>query len=273
MLCYRLCLGVAAVIAAARLSLPAQIVINEIHFDPDVKTELVEFIELHNAGTSTVNLSGWQFTDGVTYTFPNGTSLAAGGYLVIAQNPAAVQAKFGATALGPWTGTLANEGEKIVLQNAAGGAEDEVDYQLGFPWPTVGDAAGLFHRTYQPGLRQQSRRELAPVCECQRRAARDADRLEFHLALFQGHERGVHAHDGLARARVSTMQAGSPARAPIGYGETFISTPLNDMRNNYTTVFPRKKFVVAECRRRHRVSRWPRNTTTASKSGSMARTC
>ncbi|MHC4160376.1 MAG: hypothetical protein ACYSSO_15025, partial [Planctomycetota bacterium] len=28
-----------------------KVVINEIHYDPDVKTELVEFIELHNTGT------------------------------------------------------------------------------------------------------------------------------------------------------------------------------------------------------------------------------
>ena len=41
------------------------IVINELHVDPDVKTEPVEFIELYNAGASTVNLSGWNFSNGV----------------------------------------------------------------------------------------------------------------------------------------------------------------------------------------------------------------
>jgi len=96
----------AALAWATTFPLAAQIVINEIHFDPDVKTESVEFIELHNAGGSAVNLSGWQFTEGVTYTISNGTSLAAGGHLVVAQNPTALLAKFGVAALGPWTGKL-----------------------------------------------------------------------------------------------------------------------------------------------------------------------
>jgi hypothetical protein len=37
----------------------AQVVINEIHYDPDIKTEPVEFIELHNPSPTTVDLSGW----------------------------------------------------------------------------------------------------------------------------------------------------------------------------------------------------------------------
>jgi hypothetical protein len=43
-------------------------------------TEPVEFIELYNSGPGAVSLAGWQFTDAVEFTFPNGTSLAAGGY-------------------------------------------------------------------------------------------------------------------------------------------------------------------------------------------------
>src|SRR5437870_408715 len=120
----------------------AGIVINEIHYNPDVKTEPAEFIELVNVGTNAVDLSAWYFSDGVEFTFPKGTSLAAGGYLVVAQNPAALQMKFGVSALGPWSGTLNNETDRIVLRNAAGGVENEVEYRLGFPWPTVGDSPG-----------------------------------------------------------------------------------------------------------------------------------
>ena len=121
----------------------AQVVINEIHYKPDVNTQHVEFIELYNAGASAVDLSGWSFSDGVSYQFPASTSLAAGGYLVVAQEPAAVVSKYSASAslvLGPYVGTLKNAGEKTVLRDAAGNKVDEVEYQLGFPWPTVGDA-------------------------------------------------------------------------------------------------------------------------------------
>jgi hypothetical protein len=31
-------------------SVRAQVVINELHYDPDVKTERVEYVELYNAG-------------------------------------------------------------------------------------------------------------------------------------------------------------------------------------------------------------------------------
>ena len=58
------------------------IVINEIHYDPEDQTLRAEFIELYNQGSETVNLLGWEFTDGVTFTFPN-TILAPGEYLVI----------------------------------------------------------------------------------------------------------------------------------------------------------------------------------------------
>ena len=41
--------------------------------------------------------------------------------------------------LGPFGGKLSNEGERVVLCDDAGEIVDEVSYQLGFPWPTVGD--------------------------------------------------------------------------------------------------------------------------------------
>ena len=54
------------------LAFPAfsQIVINEIHYDPDIKTEQVEFIELYNSGTSEQDLSGGYLSDAVDFTFP-----------------------------------------------------------------------------------------------------------------------------------------------------------------------------------------------------------
>ncbi|MCK4294938.1 MAG: lamin tail domain-containing protein, partial [Planctomycetes bacterium] len=124
------------------------VVINEIHSNPDVETELVEFIELYNAGPVDVDMSGWYFRDGITYTFPEGTILQAGEYLVVtedayaAYSPKTVTQKYGTSSTkvyGPFTGNLRNFGEKIELCNAAGTEIDQVDYKLGFPWPTVGD--------------------------------------------------------------------------------------------------------------------------------------
>ncbi len=124
-----------------------EVVINELHVDPDVKTEHVEFVELYNAGTEAVSLAGWRLDGGVFYTFPAGTSLPAGGYLIVTQDPDDAKAKwttlkqatYSSRVLGPFGGKLDNEGDRVVLCDAAGKIVDEVSYQLGFPWPTVGD--------------------------------------------------------------------------------------------------------------------------------------
>jgi len=140
-LCRLLCL---AAFAGSFLEARDQntVVINEIHHNPDVKTELVEFIELYNRGAAAVDISGWRFSDGVDFTFPSGATVPPGGYAVVAENTNHFWVKFGFMPHGPYLGKLSNEGERIVLLNTAGQDMDEVTYKLGFPWPTVGDAPG-----------------------------------------------------------------------------------------------------------------------------------
>ncbi|MFN0127849.1 MAG: lamin tail domain-containing protein [Verrucomicrobiales bacterium] len=123
--------------------------INEIHYNEDDPTVHSEFIELHNPGDLPVDASGWYFDDGVPFVFPSGTVVAAGGYLVIAEDPATIQTKFGLSAASvlnwntgvvpPVYNRLQNGGEIIVLRTPSGERVDEVEYKLGFPWPTVGD--------------------------------------------------------------------------------------------------------------------------------------
>jgi hypothetical protein len=135
-------------ISAAKAEIPS-VVINEIHYNPDVKTELVEFVELYNAGTTDVYLAGWYFSNGISYTFPAGSRLPRNGYLVVVQdrtgavNTVTVANKYSISSsliYGPFEGKLNNEGEEIRLCTADGQEVDRVDYQLGFPWPTVGDS-------------------------------------------------------------------------------------------------------------------------------------
>ena len=98
----------------------ADIVINEIHYDPNVQSDLVEFVELYNNGDMPVDMGNWYFSDGLTYTFPAGTILDPDKYLVVGLDPSAILAKFGVSCLGPFVGKLSNEGEAIVLRNAEG---------------------------------------------------------------------------------------------------------------------------------------------------------
>ena len=66
-----------------------QVVINEIHFNPGSaqgSDALYEFLELHNPGTTDIDISGYSFTEGINHVFADATTLAAGAYLVLAKN-------------------------------------------------------------------------------------------------------------------------------------------------------------------------------------------
>ncbi|MEC9110690.1 MAG: lamin tail domain-containing protein, partial [Verrucomicrobiota bacterium] len=121
------------------------IVINEIHYDENDKTIRAEFIELYNNSEESVDMSQWYFSDGIDYTFKEGTTIESGAYLVIAESPETIDEQFKySNALGPFANntSLRNSGEKIVLRDSEGKRIDQVDYSLGFPWPTVGDLRG-----------------------------------------------------------------------------------------------------------------------------------
>ena len=95
------------------------IVINEIMYNPISLDSGDEYIELHNRGNEVVDLSNWQFKDGINFRFLDGTSLAAGGFLVVAKNRAqllASQKDLDTTLVyGNYSGTLSNRGERLIL--------------------------------------------------------------------------------------------------------------------------------------------------------------
>ncbi len=129
------------------------VVIHELHIDPPQSKSIpAEFIELFNPRPTPVDLSGWSFTRGIHFTFPPGASLAPGGFLVVAENPAAIRQVFGVDALGPWNGSLDNTGEPVELARASGSLVDRVRYGVGFPWPTVGDDPAASLQLIHEGL-------------------------------------------------------------------------------------------------------------------------
>ncbi len=245
---------VIASLATTPFPLRAAVVINEIHYNPDVKTEPAEFIELHNTGPLTVNLLGWRFSNGLNYTFPT-TNVPPGGFVVVAQNPAFLQSKFGVTgALGPFNPDgapgLSARGETITLRNAAGQIMDEVNYGLGFPWPTVGDATapgtGKSIELIHPSLDNNLGSSWRP-------AGSGGGTPAQNIALFPAQSTWKYAK-GTNEASSPTSLWRQPAfndtdwaegALPIGYGETFIATTLPDMSGGYSSVFLRKQFTVA----------------------------
>jgi hypothetical protein len=225
---------------------PTAAVLNEFHFNPAENTSLEEFIELHNPGDATLDLSGWALAGGVNFVFPPNTSLPARGYLVIAENPGVLLAKFGMPALGPWLGKLSSKGEVIELRDAAGAVRDQVTYSAGFPWPTAANGAGnsaeLIHPSLDNDLGGSWRASgggsvVAPVT--------------YIPASTTGwrYLRGTNEASSPVTAwrtiayPATGWQTGT---APFGYGGGYtVSTTVNNMRSRHSTMYYRKSFTVS----------------------------
>ena len=118
------------------------IVINEIFYHA-IGDGPEQWIELHNKGAAAVDLSGWKFSEGVDFSFPAATGIPAGGYLVVAWNPAAFTAIHPAfAAMGPWNGSLSGRGERVLLRDANDNIADEVRYFDGGRWSEWADGGG-----------------------------------------------------------------------------------------------------------------------------------
>lgn len=105
------------------------VVINEIMYHPASKDPRDEFIELHNPTPQPQRLSGWKFSDGIQFTFPDVT-IPSQGYLVVAADLARFRELHPAVSplVGGWTGRLANRGETISLEDATGMVVDRIRY-------------------------------------------------------------------------------------------------------------------------------------------------
>lgn len=128
------------------------VVINELHYNADDNTSFEEFVELHNTAATEVDISGWSFSDGIDYTFEPGQTIPAGGYVVVAQDPATLLSEFGVVAVGMYSGGLSNGGERVALSDDLGALIDEVEYQTEFPWPIAPDGEGVSLELINPQL-------------------------------------------------------------------------------------------------------------------------
>jgi hypothetical protein len=226
-----------------RCSVSGQVVINEILYDPEPDSQPLEFVELHNPGGLPVDLSGWRFTSGVEFTFTNGTSIAAAGYLLIAQDPASLLATYNTSAEGPWSGSLKNTGERLTLRDAAGNKIDEVDYQRSFPWPTCpgGASMELIHPAFDNDLGASWRSSLNPVTDTPVTFLAPAQTDWHYSKGTQEASSPVEAWRDLTFVESTNWLSG---QTPIGYGDGDDNTTLSDMQGNYSTVYLRHPVVM-----------------------------
>lgn len=135
------------------------LVINEVMYHPSDGYD--EFVEIVNISGNTAPLydtaypsNTWKI-GGLGYTFSNGVSIPAAGYLVLSSiDPATFRAKYSVPAsaqvVGPFPGGLQNSGERLRLERPdnpdSNGVPyivvDEVRYNDKAPWPTSADGSG-----------------------------------------------------------------------------------------------------------------------------------
>jgi hypothetical protein len=152
------------------------VVIKEIMYNPASESdEIGEYIELFNRTSSTVHLydaanpsNTWKFTRGVSYTFPPGVSIPAGGHvLVVRTDPDIFRFVHGIPLTreiyGPYTEALGNDGTTLELSMPGDPESGFVPYiqteKVTFsdgshpvgndPWPTTADGTvgHSLHRT------------------------------------------------------------------------------------------------------------------------------
>ncbi len=122
--------------------------LTEIHYNPEnsgaIPGDDLEFLELKNTGERTLQLGTLRFTEGIQFTFTNGTTLPAGARCVLVRNPSAFAARYPEVAIrGVFAGRLSNNGERLTLSTALGGTVLSIDYNDRAPWPLTPGGYGF----------------------------------------------------------------------------------------------------------------------------------
>jgi hypothetical protein len=120
--------------------------VSEIMYKPAPQDMLpsqeLEFIELTNSGSTALDLSNMHFSEGIDYTFPTGTSLQPGAFIVLANHAGYFETYYGYAPFAQYSRDLSNQGERIVLLDAFGNPVVNVIYSDDGAWPEAADGFG-----------------------------------------------------------------------------------------------------------------------------------
>ncbi len=146
----------------SQLRLLSGLRITELMYNP-AGSDSVEFVELQNTGTTTIDLTGARFSDGVDFVFP-AMALAPGEYIVVARDLAEFQAWYGTgiNAVGSYDPDgLSNAGEDVLLQLPEPYDAAILRFEYDDNWYTSTDGDGLSLVIADPTERRASWRERA----------------------------------------------------------------------------------------------------------------
>src|SRR6266550_862638 len=138
-------------LASRRAPTARDLLVTEINYNP-VGSDEYEFVELWNASTNLLDLSGVSLSNAVRFVFPNGYALAPGNFVMVVENTSSFAARYqspaspwyspGLTVAGQWVGALDNAGETLSLVASNGVELSSVPYKTSGDWPERGNGDG-----------------------------------------------------------------------------------------------------------------------------------
>jgi len=130
--------GVLSLVSGAALAADEDIIITEIMQNPNVMLdEFGEWFEVHNTGTTPVDLNGWTIKDDGTdsHVIVGSAIVPADGYSVLCRNDSTMTLE-GVNAIYEYSGIiLGNGADEVILLNVALTEIDRVVYDGGTIWP------------------------------------------------------------------------------------------------------------------------------------------
>ena len=140
----------------------ANLLISEIHYHPASDGEGEEFIELINAGSSVIDLTGVRFTAGIQFDFTGSpiSLLPPGERVLVVKDKVAFESRYGtglpvAGVWSPFT-ELGNNGDRLTLVDRAGVTIADFSYDDSRPWPGEADGTGPSLTLIQPAIDAQT---------------------------------------------------------------------------------------------------------------------
>lgn len=129
----------------------SNLILAEIQYHPLDETGN-EFLEFLNTSSGTLDLSDVAISEAVRFQFPRPTVLAVGERIAVAKDTALFEARYrtntspyhrnGVRVVGPWLGSLSNDGESIQIVGADGTAIFSCTYGTTGSWPGRADGKG-----------------------------------------------------------------------------------------------------------------------------------
>lgn len=249
------------------VGLRGELMVTEIHYHSDFESDAnasdpLEFIEIHNPVPDEIALTGYRFTNGIQYQFPDGSKLGPSRFAVIAKDTSAFSNFYKFTPnFGPYEGQLSNSGESIAIENSAGETIWRIRYQSIGDWPAAADGTGhtmVFEDLSEPVNRGRNWRasrekggspgswDIPPNSTGSELRLVDKG-SEMHY--FKGTREPSQGSTSWTTPGYAPDQNWIAAKSGIGYSSdpqelVEVTTVLNDMPGRYLSVYTRHAFPL-----------------------------